>query len=327
MSEMSEDATKLWVTILNADGSNWVTYRDRMLWTIGLHNLIPHITHDTITPEYTAAGDVGILTPQQWWDLDQCIVKQLISTSVPDTVFNSIKSGTTAKNVWDELKTLYEGCTTLILVDLGRRLQTMHCTEEDSVHDHFEKLADLCEQLTVMGRSVPDVEFAQILMGLLPPLYAPTLSGIAAAAEISATSPTVASVKKLAVDEYDRCALNNGKVQDQAFAANAKKKGKKRNVECFNCHKRGHIKSDCWAKGGGKEGQGLKKRGSAKKDSAAGAEQSSDKAEDTEALTVIVNAEEEEEATPRVPAMAADEKGDAEAELYDSGASCHITIS
>ena len=36
------------------------------------------------------------------------------------------------------------------------------------------------------------------------------------------------------------------------------KAGKKLNedIECFNCHKKGHKKSDCWAKGGGKEGQG-----------------------------------------------------------------------
>jgi len=29
----------------------------------------------------------------------------------------------------------------------------------------------------------------------------------------------------------------------------------KRNVECYNFHKAGHYKCDCWAKGGGKEGQ------------------------------------------------------------------------
>ena len=28
--------------------------------------------------------------------------------------------------------------------------------------------------------------------------------------------------------------------------------------ECYNCHKKGHIVKDCWAKGGGSEGKGPK---------------------------------------------------------------------
>ncbi|KIK05100.1 hypothetical protein K443DRAFT_643076 [Laccaria amethystina LaAM-08-1] len=33
---------------------------------------------------------------------------------------------------------------------------------------------------------------------------------------------------------------------------------KKTDVECYNCHKKGHMSSDCWSKGGGCEGQGPK---------------------------------------------------------------------
>jgi len=37
----------------------------------------------------------------------------------------------------------------------------------------------------------------------------------------------------------------------------SKDQGKKRprNVQCENCNKKGHIKAECWAKGGGREGQ------------------------------------------------------------------------
>jgi hypothetical protein len=127
----------------------------------------------------------------------------------------------------------------LITIDLGRWLQTTRCSEDESVREHFERLGDMHEQLAAMGKSIADEEYASILMGSLPASYAPTLSGISAAAEISATTPTVVMVTKLAIDEYDRRTLGNDKSQDQAFAADARKKGKKCDVECFNCHKRG----------------------------------------------------------------------------------------
>ena len=69
------------------------------------------------------------------------------------------------------------------------------------------------------------------------------------------------------IDEYDRRSTRSGvpkeKGSDAAFFAGGTnnrggRAGKRTNkdIECFNCHKKGHKKPDCWAKGGGKEGQG-----------------------------------------------------------------------
>jgi len=253
-----------------------------------------------MTQTYQDAGNVGILTPQMQWHLDQAAVKQLISSSVPDTVFNAIKTGATAKDVWDTLKKLYEGRTTLILVDLRRQLQTTHCAEEDNVHEHFDRLADLHQQLAAMGKTVPDDEYASILMGSLPSLYQATLSAISIATEISGTTPTPAIVTKLATDKSDRRTLRGGKAQDEAFAIDAWKKGKKCNVECFNCKKKGHVRANCWAKGGGKEGLGPRRRGGgakdggAKGDAATGATQTGDQGGDIKAWAAIEDVEGEE---------------------------------
>ncbi len=65
------------------------------------------------------------------------------------------------------------------------------------------------------------------------------------------------------------------------------------------------------------------KDGGAKGDAAAGAAQTGDQGGDIKAWAVIEDVEGEE--TPRVPAMAAKEQVGAEAELYDSGASRHMS--
>ena len=48
--------------------------------------------------------------------------------------------------------------------------------------------------------------------------------------------------------------------KDEAcYTGEGSKGGKKKTDKiCHNCKKKGHFKADCWVKGGGKEGQGLK---------------------------------------------------------------------
>lgn len=89
------------------------------------------------------------------------------------------------------------------------------------------------------------------------------------------------------------------------------------------------MKSDCWAKGG-KEGQGPKKKAGGSKDSgakaeaAAGTKQAKYKNADIEAWAAITEDEEVEE-FPQVPVLTVGEDASVEAELYDSGASRHMS--
>jgi gag-polypeptide of LTR copia-type len=181
---------KIRVTKLVADGSNWVTYRDRIMWALNAKGLLEHLTSDMITSDYSTAGTVDGLTLEARWKKDEAMVKQLVAGSVPDMVFSQIKAGLKAKEVWDQLRALYEGRTKLILVDLWKRLQNTHCGADDDIHAHFNKLSDLKEQLAAMGATIMDEEYGNILLGSLPNSYDNMINSIMAAVELSGTSIT-----------------------------------------------------------------------------------------------------------------------------------------
>jgi hypothetical protein len=70
--------------------------------------------------------------------------------------------------------------------------------------------------------------------------------------------------------EADHHAIKSGNSKkdesDVALSASTssregKKGGGESNVKCYNCHKKSHIKANCWAKGGRKEGQRPKGKG------------------------------------------------------------------
>jgi len=79
----------------------------------------------------------------------------------------------------------------------------MCCGDNKNVHEHFDKLTNLHKQLGAMGKSIPNNEYASILMGLLPSTYYGTLGAIAASAEMSRTAISPAIVIKLATDEFN----------------------------------------------------------------------------------------------------------------------------
>jgi hypothetical protein len=64
---MSDDL-QINVTKLATDGSNWVTYRDRMIWAINSCRWSEHLIHPTVPPSYITAGDINGLTPAQRWE-------------------------------------------------------------------------------------------------------------------------------------------------------------------------------------------------------------------------------------------------------------------
>ena len=188
-----------------------------------------------------------------------------------------------------------------------------------------------------MGKVVDDKDYTDTLLASLPASYNYAVSSISASAGLGSTKLTADIFEQFIIDEYDRRRLagkdsDSRNSRDKALSAadlskksgskdKDKDKDKRKLTECFNCHRLGHRRSQCWAKGGGNEGGGPKKP-PGMKDSVA---QASDKKEDIEAWAAMV--------LPGVPTKVAAAAGKAGAQaepgtttkLFDSSASRHMS--
>ena len=173
----------------------------------------------------------------------------------------------------------------MILLDLRWWLQEQCCGEKADVRAHFAKLRTMYEDLATMGHTPEDDDFYAIILGSMLTSFETYISSLTATSTITGNVLMPEQLMAALTDEYDRRALRSkpgrsgGESGDVALSVNERgRKGKKKNVECFNCKNRGHYKSDCWAPGGGKEGQGPRDREKPKDKASKASEKDKDEA-------------------------------------------------
>ena len=148
----------------------------------------------------------------------------------------------------------------MVSVDLRHRLQVEKCVEKGDVRAHLSKLCTMQEDLASMGHPPNDDEMYAIVLGSLPPSYEIYISAVITMSSVLGKTLTADALMLTITEEYEHRLLNaKGTKKDEnvAFYSNAVSSkgrkggaGSKKDVECFNCHKKGHCKAYCWAEGG-----------------------------------------------------------------------------
>src|SRR6266550_3277062 len=266
---------------LKDDGTNWVTYRERVTNTMTHKGLRRHFLGTKRKPgtcieldgkfykiEDIKKKDRVALTDKEAEDMEEALdeyerkeasVREVIYETISQSMFLQIKNEPTASKLWSKLVSIMQEKGDLIQVSILTKLQTMICLADDDVRAHLGKMKELKEQLEGMGAPVSDPSFAAMIRKSLPPCYRPLLQTLSAAARINNKTLTsdqiITSVHKEADElvvqkEADKAAENAAMI-----AAYAKKKEQSQKKKCSNCKKTGHMKEECFRKGGGKEGQ------------------------------------------------------------------------
>ncbi|KAJ7907510.1 hypothetical protein B0H13DRAFT_2332328 [Mycena leptocephala] len=195
-------------------------------------------TDTAVPPQTLTAADVAAAKAYdkelKLWKSGQAIVKKGIASTILDALSLRVKAAKTAAELWTKMS-------------VAPRLGMLELTWKGSRHFALG-----------MGADPGDDNFTAIILGSLPPSYDPYLSAITATSTLLATT--------LSPDDLIRANKSKKDDRDIAFSVGERKGGHKKgstkfNFECYNCHKKGHVKADCWANGGGKDGTGPKQKG------------------------------------------------------------------
>ena len=168
-------------------------------------------------------------------------------------------------------------------VNLHQRMMERQVQETDNIHAHLDEMALSYECLSGMGVTLHNKDYTSMVLMSLPETYSMHLETLVDSANSSSRKFTAHDFIIKAMELFDKWQLranrdNKHTHKDTALqSAEQKKPGKKnrtakKDVECFNCHKKGHFSHNCHGPGGAKEGQPLPKKQSSKsKDNTANA--------------------------------------------------------
>ena len=202
------------------------------------------------------------------WKEGDAKARTRIELSIRDAETIHICGATTAKEMWNQLSMVKESKGRLGILATRRALYRASAEEGFDMVTHVSNLRGLQHELHVMENLVSDEDFVMILLTSLPESWDNYTGSYLGS---SGNKPTITSHELIAVllEEDRRRKGRNGESAGTALHAHGKDNGGNKDRDCFNCKKKGHIKSECWAKGGGREGQGPKgRKGSGKKNRA-----------------------------------------------------------
>ena len=150
---------------LEVDGLNWVIFKDCFMFVATATSLEKHIngTRTEPNPPAFVTGVPIVLTAEQMakqelyeekklmWLTGEAVIKQAITTMIPNSLFIKIQKEVTAHLMWEVIQMKQEKKSQMVIVDLHHKLQAEKYLEHGDVHAHLNKLQTMCKDLASMG--------------------------------------------------------------------------------------------------------------------------------------------------------------------------------
>ncbi|KAL4283007.1 hypothetical protein GQ457_16G004330 [Hibiscus cannabinus] len=200
----------------------------------------------------------------KWNEMDENAIADL-HLALADEVLSSIEEKKTAKEIWDHLTKLYEAKSLHNKIFLKRKLYSLRMSESTSVTEHLNMLNTLFSQFTSLSYKIEPQERAELLLQSLPDSYDQLIINLTN--NILADHLVFDDVAAAILEEENRCKNKEDRQgnmqqaealtvmrerstergQSSSHNHGRSKSRSKKNLKCYNCGKKGHLKKDCWS--------------------------------------------------------------------------------
>ncbi|KAH9689341.1 Integrase catalytic domain-containing protein [Citrus sinensis] len=212
------------------------------------------------------------ITDDKWNEIDGNAISDL-HLALADGVLSSVAEKNTAKEICDTLTKLYEAKSLHNKIFLKRKLYTLRMAESTMVTDHINTLKTLFSQLTTLGHNIEENERAELLLQNLPDSYDQliinlTNNYLAASLIFDDVAASVLNEesrrenkenKQASSQQAEPLSVTRGRSTERGPSGSQNhgrsKFRSKKNVKCYNCGKKGHVKKECWSNQKIKEGK------------------------------------------------------------------------
>ena len=254
---------------LPADGKGFVVWKEHLelsMWAQGLYGYLDGtITKPANLPSLPAgaaaliAEQVGIVE-KYTKDLNQylqkqAIVFQQISLTIPNSLYLKMKGKPTIKEAWDALKSDFERRLCMITIKLQKCLQDTRCAESGNICTHFDNIQIMWEEHASLGTNISEQDFSATILRSLPKSYDQFILAITATASVLKQELNPDNLIQMIINKYNHQLTRPGAKEEEEkgteavfFAGNNWGKPEMRSdkdIECYNCHKKGHKKAEC----------------------------------------------------------------------------------
>lgn len=175
------------------------------------------------------------------WKRDDAKARATIAFFVEDSQLRFIKKSTTAREMWDNLKTYHNKATIGNQASLLRQLCALRLEEGGDVERHIEQTEDLFEKLDNAGVELQELLRIIMLLRSLPRSFDSFVTSLENRPQVDLTMDFV--ISRLRDENQKRASQQScGVGAERAMKVDAQKPDKRK---CYFCNQPGHFRRQC----------------------------------------------------------------------------------